>query len=284
MAPSSDAPRFAGRVAIVTGGALGIGGAAARRLAAEGASVLIADIADSEAQENVDRITEAGGTASAIHADMGNGRDIETMVHAATERFDRLDFLIQNAWGVSTHPVLGSAVEVEEPSWDMGMSVMTKALYLGAKHAVPKMIDTGGGVIVNMSSVHGLLMAARNLIYETAKSAVIGMTRQMAIDFGPQGVRVNAICPGHIVTERQARRWSEIPDTVPFFENQYPVRRLGEPADIAAAVAFLCSEDASFITGHALVVDGGLSIQLQEDFGVQQAKFAREHPDFPFRR
>ncbi len=151
------------------------------------------------------------------------------------------------------------------------------------KFAVPLMVDSGGGAIVNMASVQGLLMAARNLVYETAKSAVIGMTKQMAIDFGAEGVRVNAICPGHVVTERAAQRWEASPAAVPFYENQYPVRRLGAPADIAAAVAFLASAEASFITGHALVVDGGLSIQLQEDFGVQQGRFATEN-DVPLRR
>lgn len=270
------------RVAVVTGGALGIGGETARRLAGDGAQVVIADVADDAAAENVRRIEAAGGSALALHADMANGEDIRRMIETAVNRYGRLDILVQNAWGAPTHGVRGSAVEVAEEGWDEGMAVMTKALFLGAKHAVPAMLEDGGGAIVNMASVHGLLMAARNLVYEAAKSAVIGMTRQMAIDFGPQGVRVNAICPGHIVTERTAERWQEVPRTVPFYENQYPVRRLGRPEDIAAAVAFLCSEDASFITGHALVVDGGLSIQLQEDFGVQQAKFAREH-DFPFR-
>jgi len=127
--------------------------------------------------------------------------------------------------------------------------------------------------------VHGLLMAPRKLIYEAGKSAVIGITKQMAIDFGPDGIRVNAICPGHIVTERQQERWDENPAGLRYFEDQYPVRRTGIPQDIANAVSFLCSEEASFITGHALVVDGGLTIQLQEDFSVRQVHYIREHPD-----
>jgi NAD(P)-dependent dehydrogenase (short-subunit alcohol dehydrogenase family) len=271
--------RFDGRVAIVTGGALGIGGAVARRLAEEGARVLIADIADDAAAANVATIEKAGGKAIAIHADMNSGEDVRRTIEAAVSGFGRLDFLIQNAWGAPTEKVSGSAIDLSEAGWDEGMRVMTKALFLGAKYGVPEIVRTGGGAIVNIASVHGLLMAPNKLVYEAAKSAVIGMTRQMAIDFSPMGVRVNAICPGHIVTERAARRWAQIPDAVAFLENQYPVRRLGDPADVAAAVAFLCSDDASFITGHPLVVDGGLSIQLQEDLGIQQAQYVLNNPD-----
>ena len=122
-------------------------------------------------------------------------------------------------------------------------------------------------------------MSPGSLVYEAGKSAVIGMTRQMAIEFGPLGIRVNAICPGHIVTERMQARWDENPSGLRFFEQQYPVRRCGRPADIANAIVFLCSEEASFITGQALVVDGGLSIQLQEDLGIHLARYIREHPE-----
>ena len=262
--------RFDGKTASVTGGALGIGGGVARRLADDGANVLIADIADDAAAANAARIKDAGGNAISIHANMGSRDDIERMVQIAVTKFDRLDIMVQNAWGAPTTRVSGSAVDVPEEGWNEGMAIMTNALFLGEK--------SGGGSIVNISSVHGLLMSPGALVYEAAKSAVIGMTRQMAIDFGPLGIRVNAICPGHIVTEKSTEnRWSKMPETLPFFEDQYPVRRVGRPADIAAAISFLCSEDASFITGHPLVVDGGLTIQLQEDFGVQQAKYARTH-------
>jgi NAD(P)-dependent dehydrogenase (short-subunit alcohol dehydrogenase family) len=268
--------RFDGKVAVVTGGALGIGGGVARRLASDGASVLIADIADDAAEANADGIRSAGGVVTSIHADMARHDDIRRMIEAAVSEFGRLDILVQNAWGAPTQNVSGTAIDVPESAWDVGMAVMTKALFLGAKYAVPEMQKNGGGSIVNISSVHGILMSANSLVYEAAKSAVIGMTRQMAIDFGPSGVRVNAICPGHIVTEKSTEgRWNKMPETLHFFEDQYPVRRVGSPADIAAAISFLCSEEASFITGHPLVVDGGLTIQLQEDFGVQQAKYAR---------
>ena len=269
--------RFEGQVAIVTGGALGIGGATARKFASEGARVLIADIDMDAAVANADGITAAGGIAQAIRCDVSSHDDIRSMVTATVEEWGRLDVLVQNAYGVASNhdQSLGSAVTVSEEVWDNGMAVLTKALFLGAKYAVPEMRKSGGGNIVNLASVHGFLMAPKRLIYEAGKAAVIGMTKQMAIDFGPEGIRVNAICPGHILTEGLAKMWEGNEEGLKFFEDQYPVRRVGKPEDIANAIAFLCSEDASFITGHSLFVDGGLTTQLQEDLGVQQAKYAR---------
>jgi NAD(P)-dependent dehydrogenase (short-subunit alcohol dehydrogenase family) len=116
------------------------------------------------------------------------------------------------------------------------------------------------------------------LSYEAVKAGVIGLTRQLAVEYGPDGIRVNAICPGHIVTERIQEMWRGHEEGLRFFAEQYPLRRTGTPNDIANAIVFLCSEEASFITGQALVVDGGLSIQLQEDLGVRLVRYAREHP------
>lgn len=272
--------RFDGRVAVVTGGAQGIGGGVARRLAAEGARVLIADVDTPASNANVDRIRKTGGTADALTADVSKSADIQRMIGRAVERWGRLDILFQNAWGgPQSRQIRGSAVEVTEEGWDYGMAVMTKALFLGAKYAVPEMAKHGGGSIVNTASVHGLLMARGKLVYEAAKTAVIGMTRQMACDFGPMGIRVNCVCPGHIVTERIQANWRENPSGLKFFDQHYPVRRTGTPEDIAGGVAYLCSDDASFVTGHALVIDGGMTIQLQEDLTVQTAHWALENPD-----
>jgi len=265
-----------GQVAIVTGGAWGIGGATARRLASDGARVLVADLDVAGATSNVARIAEAGGTAIAMSVDVADGAQIEAMVARAVAEWGRLDILFQNAYrDDGSHA--GSAVELEEAAWDGAMAILVKALYLGAKYAVPQMRASGGGNIVNTASVHGVLMAPRRIAYETGKSAVIGLTRQMATDFGPDNIRVNCILPGHIVTERTAPRWAENPERLEFFKQHYPLRRVGAPDDIANAVAFLVSSEASFITGHALAVDGGMTVQLQEDLTVATARYAREH-------
>ena len=270
--------RLAGQVAIVTGGAQGIGGATARRLAEEGASVLIADVDQAAAERNAATIREAGGTVATLAADVGRHEDVRAMIDEAVRQWGKLTILVNNAYPVLTG-ARGSAVEVSEEAWDQGLAVLMKAIFLGTKYAVPAMQRAGGGSIVNVSSVHGLLMAPGSLVYEAGKSAVIGMTRQMALDFGPLGIRVNAICPGHIVTERIQAQWDENPSGLRFFEQQYAVRRCGRPVDIANAIVFLCSEEASFITGHALVVDGGLSVQLQENLGVHLAHYIQEHPE-----
>ncbi|HUE75569.1 MAG TPA: SDR family oxidoreductase [Chloroflexota bacterium] len=272
--------RLMGQVAIVTGGAQGIGGATARRLAEEGASVLIADIDGETAEKNAEKIREAGGSVAVIVADVGKHDDIRTMIDEAVSRWGKLNILVNNAYSPIGEETRGSALDVTEDGWDKGLAILIKSIFLAVKHAVPIIERSGGGSIVNISSVHGLLMAPKALVYEAGKAAVIAITRQMATDFGPLGVRVNAICPGHIVTERiQSRTWDHNPRGLEFFEQQYPVRRCGRPVDIANAIVFLCSEEASFITGHALVVDGGLTIQLQENLGVHLAHYIQEYPD-----
>jgi len=274
---------FSEKVTIVTGGALGIGGGISRKFAEKGSKIIIADIDLESAKKNSEKIINMGGECEVIETDISKSKDIENMVTFALNKYGRIDNLIQNAFSTGNNTSFGgSALEIEEANWDQGISMLQKAIYLGAKYAGEELIKNNGN-IVNISSVHGLLMSKGALIYEAGKSAVIGMTKQMACDFGPLGVRVNAICPGHIVTEKMELRWKEIPSGLKFFEEQYPVRRTGVPEDIANGVAFLCSDDASFITGHSLVIDGGLSIQLQEDFGVDQAKFAINNEiDFPY--
>ncbi|MEC8048214.1 MAG: SDR family oxidoreductase [Chloroflexota bacterium] len=274
---------FSGKVTIVTGGALGIGGGISRKFSEKGSKIVIADIDLKASLENSEKIRNLGGECEVIKTDVSKSSDIKNMVDFTLEKYGRIDNLIQNAFSTGNNTSFGgSALEVEEQSWDQGIAMLQKAIYLGAKYAGEELIRNKGNII-NISSVHGLLMSKGALIYEAGKSAVIGMTKQMACDFSPLGVRVNAICPGHIVTEKMEVRWNEIPSGLKFFEEQYPVRRTGIPEDIANGVAFLCSEEASFITGHSLVIDGGLSIQLQEDFGVDQAKYAKNNEiDFPY--
>ena len=194
--------RLDGQVAIVTGGAQGIGGATARRLAEEGARVLVADIDMPMADANVAGIREAGGTAASVRANIGSHDEIRGMIDRATELWGRLDILVNNGYTPTHGRGKGTALDVTEDEWDVGMNLLVKSIFLGAKYAVPEMEKTGAGSIVNMASVHSLLVAPGKLVYEAGKSAVVGVTKQMATDFGPMGIRVNAICPGHIATER----------------------------------------------------------------------------------
>ena len=276
--------RFEGKVALITGGALGIGGATARRLADEGAKVLIADIDDHAANQNVKRISENGGTAIASHIDVALSDDCQRMVQETINAFGRLDILVQNAFSVMSGEsrIHGDAITVQEDDWDYGIDVLVKALYLGAKHAVPHIRAAGGGSIINIGSVHSHLQETGMLVYETGKAAVIGLTRQLAVQYGPDGIRANAIGPGHIVGEDLQKMWDQNPTGHAFFANQYPLRRTGKPEEIAAGIAFLCSDDATFITGHTLMIDGGLTVQLQEKFGLRQARYALEHPNDNF--
>ena len=271
--------RLSGQVAIVTGGAQGIGGATSRRLSEEGAAVLIADVDLDTATATAAAIVDAGGKATPMLADVSRADHIEAMVARAADEFGRLDILVNNAVAPSIWGGDNPIANISEADFDAGIGILVKAHFLASKQAVPHMEAAGGGSIVNISSVHGMLAAPGALIYETGKHAVIGITRQMATELGPVGIRVNAICPGHIVTERAQKQWDENPTGLEFFVDQYPVGRTGKPADIANAVAFLCSDEASFITGHALVVDGGLTAQLQENFGVKQARYIRSNPD-----
>ena len=265
------------KIAIVTGGAVGIGGAIARRLAADGAKVLITDIMEEKAAENVARIQGSGGTASAYEVDISQPEQIRPMIEHAVELWGGLHILVNNAWG--TLEPDGTALTLTETAFDRALSASQKAVFLSAKHGVPHIQASGGGSIVNISSVHGQMVAPSSLAYEMTKAAIIAMSRQMALDFGPIGVRVNCICPGHIVTERQAERWESNPSLLRFFDEHYPLRHTGVPDDIANAVRFLCSDEAGFITGHTLVVDGGMTIQLQENLVLNTARYFRDHPE-----
>jgi len=264
--------RLAGKVAIITGAAQGIGRGIAHRFVEEGASVVVADIQEERGLATTRELVESGGTAAFVHTDVTDEAQIRRMIEFTAERFEKLDILVNNAyWNKG-----GSAVELELADWNRAMAAMVTASYLGAKYAVPHMQRAGGGSIISISSVHGLLAAARSVAYETAKGALIMLVKQMAVDFGPLNIRVNAICPGLIVHEKHDPKWQEDPYRSGLTRLDYPLRRWGTPRDIANAALYLASDEASFVTGHALVVDGGMTVQLQDSHSRRVAEFVRQ--------
>jgi NAD(P)-dependent dehydrogenase (short-subunit alcohol dehydrogenase family) len=251
--------RLENKVALITGGASGIGEATALLFAEEGAKVMVADVQDELGQGVARRIRDAGGTADYIHTDVSVAEDVSGMVRATTERYGRLDVLYNNAGLARGGPI----VEVAEEDWDLVIDVDLKSIYLGCKFAIPEMRKTGGGAIVSTASIAGLRGSPRLHAYSAAKAGVINLTRSIAAEAGPYNIRVNCVCPGIIVTpiwrqigtmtdEQQRAMWDQMGARV-------LLGRVGMPEDIARAVLFLASDDAAYITGHALVIDGGLT-------------------------
>jgi NAD(P)-dependent dehydrogenase (short-subunit alcohol dehydrogenase family) len=252
--------RLQDKVALITGSTSGIGRASAELFAQEGARVVVNGRRKELGEQVVEGIRAAGGTATFFHGDVGQSEQIQALIAHAVQTYGRLDILVNNA--ISGRGG-GTVVQMEEADWDASMAVALKAVYLGCKYAIPEMIKGGGGAIINVSSVHGLLVARHNALYETAKAGMINLTRQVALDFGKQGIRANALCPGLIITERNKWRFDD-PGNMRREQALYPIGRPGSMLEAAKAALFLASDDASFVTGHALVVDGGLTIQLQE--------------------
>jgi NAD(P)-dependent dehydrogenase (short-subunit alcohol dehydrogenase family) len=247
-----DPVRLKDKVALVTGAASGIGRATAVLMAREGARVVVADVAEEAGEETVARIRKEGGAAVYCRADVGKARDVRRMVAAAVRAYGRLDILHNNAFWHRP----GSAVELEEEGWDRSLDVCLKSVYLGCKYTIPEMLKAGGGAIVNTASVHSLVSFGNHAAYDASKAGIIGLTRSVALDFGPR-IRANAVLPGAIRTPA----WGDAPPKVfRWWAARTPMRRVGRPEDVAKAVVFLASDEASFITGAALVVDGGWTI------------------------
>ena len=244
--------RVAGQVAIITGAASGIGERTAMLLAAEGARIAVADVDAAGGLQTVDSIAANGGEAVFVETDVSEAQQARRMVAETVEAFGRLDILHNNAIWYRNAP----ATELEESVWDRTLNTGLKAIYLAAKYAIPAMLKTGGGSIVNTGSVHSLVGFETNTAYDAAKAGVLGITRVLALDYGPE-IRVNAVLPGAI----QTPLWDRVEvsaDERRRLAEMVPAKRVGVPADVASAVLFLASDEASFITGASLVVDGGL--------------------------
>jgi len=250
--------RLQGKVALISGAASGIGRASALRFAAEGAQIIVVDVQDAAGEAAVAAIHQAGGDACYVHADVSRGEDAQAMVETAVRRFGRLDILFNNA-GVGKHIPFDDLTEAE---WDRIVDINLRGVFLGCRYGVPALKRAGGGAILNTASQAGLQGHPNNQAYCAAKAGVINFTRSLAKDMARHNIRVNAICPGGTDTAllRGYTPAGESSDYVARMVAPHtPFGRLARPEEIAAAALFLVSNDASFVSGVALPVDGAAS-------------------------
>ena len=273
--------QLTGKTAIVTGSTSGIGRATALLFAQEGANVVVTGRRAELGEQVVQEITDQGGNAIYRRIDVTSADEIKAMVRSAVDTYGRLDILVNNAvtGGMGS---FGPITEVTEEGWQTMLSSSLTAIFRGCKFAIPEMIKVGGGTIINMSSVHGLVTGYGMASYNTVKAGMLNLTRQLALEFGPHGIRVNVICPGFILTERevemaQDERFAHMVQykqlTTPTL---YPLGRPGRPDEVAQACLFLATEASSFITGATLVVDGGVTLPVSETLIPPLAKLFRQ--------
>jgi len=253
---------LAGKVALITGAGSGIGRASAELFAAEGAAVAVVDLREDAAKETADAITHSGGTAIALGADVTDADAIKAAVERTATELGRLDVVYNNA-GIGSK---GSVAEAEEADWDLCFGVNAKGTFLTSRAAVPHLERDGGGSIINQGSVAALVGIANFAAYCAAKGAVVALTRSMAVDLAPRGIRANVICPGTVFTPLMepmlaARGGGDMAKGLAMTITKYPIGRLGTPEDIARVALFLASDDAAFVTGSTFAADGGMTAQ-----------------------
>ncbi|MCS6778067.1 MAG: glucose 1-dehydrogenase [Chloroherpetonaceae bacterium] len=251
--------RLEGKVALITGAGAGIGRATAERFAREGARVVVVDRDEHTGKETVERIMQAGGVAIFVHADVSQPDAVRAMFRVAVERFGRLDIVFNNAGTVAQ----GRVEDTSEEEWEYQVATTLTSVFLGCKYAVPILREQGGGVIINMASVAGIMGVVNRAAYSAAKGGVVALTRAVALDHAREGIRVNCISPATIETPSLLERIQSAPDPVAArraFEARQPIGRIGQPEDVAAAALYLASDEAAFVTGTNLIVDGGMSV------------------------
>jgi NAD(P)-dependent dehydrogenase (short-subunit alcohol dehydrogenase family) len=251
------AARFAGKIALVTGGGAGIGRVTALSFAREGAKVAVADLNGATAHAVAAEIAAAGGEAIGIATDVSQGEQVAAAVQQTVARFGRLDIAFNNAGIEIENQPLAQATE---EMFERLMSVNVKGMWWCMKHEIEQMLTQGGGVIVNTASVAGLVGAPRHPLYAATKHAVVGMTKSAAVEYARKGIRINSVCPGVIRTEMTERAVARRPNHAQNLADLHPIGRLGEAEDIANAVLFLSSDEAAFVLGHQLAVDGGMTV------------------------
>lgn len=247
-----------GKVAIITGSGSGIGRATAILFAREGAKVVVADLVASAGEETVAEIRNEGGVAIFAQVDVSKAAQVEAMVRLAVETYGRLDILFNNA-GLT---LPARVTETTEETWTLSLDVNLKGVMLGCKYAIPEMQKAGGGSIINTASMLGLVASPRQAPYCAAKGGVVLLTKQVAIDYARDNIRVNCICPSEVDTPMHRKFIAETPDpaaTKKRLLERIPLNRVAQPEELAAAALFLASNDSSYITGVALPVDGGLT-------------------------
>jgi NAD(P)-dependent dehydrogenase (short-subunit alcohol dehydrogenase family) len=247
--------RLAGKSAVITGAAKGIGGATADVFAAEGARLVLTDIDADGLEGRRERLAADGAEVVTVVGDVSVEDDARRMIDAAVERFGRIDVLVANAGIIP----LGRITESSVDDWDEVMSIDGRGMFLTCKFAIEAMLKTGGGSIVCLSSISGMAGQSRQSTYGPAKFVATGLTKHLAVEWADRGIRVNAVAPGTIWTER-VRSLPDEPGGIEYVEEikkAHPMGRLGEPVEVARAIAFLASDEASFITGAILPVDGG---------------------------
>ena len=249
---------FEGKVAFVTGGASGIGRAAALAFARAGAAVAVADVGEQANQETARLIERQGGRVLAVRCDVTRGDDVKAALEKTAEAFERLDFAFNNA-GIEPKKPAPTA-DYDEEEWNRIIDIDLRGVFLCMKHEIPLMLKSGGGAIVNTSSGAGVIGIKGSPAYTAAKHAVIGLTRAAALDYAAQNIRVNAVCPGYIDTPMMGRFTGGTREGVAQVVAEEPIGRMGRPEEIANTVLWLCSDGAGFVVGHALVADGGQTI------------------------
>ena len=249
--------RFDGKVAFLTGAGSGIGRATALRLAREGANVTIVGLVDEDNQETARQVETIGRQALAITCDVTDSDAVQAALRATVNTFGGIDIAFNNA-GIEQRPT--PAAELTEEQWHRVIDVNLRGVFVCMRHEIPLLLERGGGAIVNTSSGAGIRGFAGGAAYGAAKHGVIGLTRCAALDYAASNIRINAICPGIVDTEMMDRFTGGTDAGRAAVIAQEPIGRMGHPDEIAAAVAYLCSDDAAFTVGHALVLDGGQTI------------------------
>lgn len=244
------------KAALVTGAGSGIGRATALACAREGAKIVVADRVVEGGEETVSMIQSAGGEATFVPVNVTQAAEVEAMVAAAVSAYGRIDCAHNNA---GIEGVFATTADYPEEDWDRVMAVNLKGVWLCMKYVIPQMVQQGGGAIVNTASLAGLVGAKRMPAYVASKHGVAGLTKTAALEYAKSGIRINAVCPGIIHTSMVDRMFlSRRPDLEDRLAAVEPMGRLGKPEEVAEAVVWLCSDAASFVTGHTMTVDGGI--------------------------